>query len=291
MSAFTALNGAEKPAEATIQVADQTRPASSGRPNGQSSVASAVPESAKAADSQKDTWSPSTSERQPPYQQPPGYAEADNSHKRKRSDSVELRRDQPPPAQQDRSPQEPTVQSAHSEPRMAYENRERDYRRYAEDHRQRSDGWYAGQNRDTQSGYEHQQSQQQSQNPQPSRRTPPAHSHSDDPGSEPSQRDLSHSRADADYPGSSPDIDDRSGSVYATSPYSERKDTGVIQLDSKKRKRIFSNRTKTGCMTCRRRKKKCDEKKPECMLPLAGYQPRIPRVVLVGVAARITGLT
>lgn len=32
----------------------------------------------------------------------------------------------------------------------------------------------------------------------------------------------------------------------------------------KKRKRQFSNRTKTGCLTCRRRKKKCDEGKPEC---------------------------
>ncbi|KAF3130526.1 Maltose acetyltransferase [Orbilia oligospora] len=31
-----------------------------------------------------------------------------------------------------------------------------------------------------------------------------------------------------------------------------------------KRKRIFSNRTKTGCITCRRRKKKCDEGKPHC---------------------------
>ena len=31
-----------------------------------------------------------------------------------------------------------------------------------------------------------------------------------------------------------------------------------------KRKRVFSNRTKTGCMTCRRRKKKCDELHPEC---------------------------
>ncbi|KAL9115437.1 MAG: hypothetical protein Q9227_000758 [Pyrenula ochraceoflavens] len=31
-----------------------------------------------------------------------------------------------------------------------------------------------------------------------------------------------------------------------------------------KRKRIFSNRTKTGCMTCRRRKKKCDEGHPAC---------------------------
>lgn len=31
-----------------------------------------------------------------------------------------------------------------------------------------------------------------------------------------------------------------------------------------KRKRVFSNRTKTGCMTCRKRKKKCDEKHPFC---------------------------
>ncbi|RPB28369.1 trimeric LpxA-like protein [Terfezia boudieri ATCC MYA-4762] len=31
-----------------------------------------------------------------------------------------------------------------------------------------------------------------------------------------------------------------------------------------KRKRQFANRTKTGCITCRRRKKKCDEGKPEC---------------------------
>jgi hypothetical protein len=31
-----------------------------------------------------------------------------------------------------------------------------------------------------------------------------------------------------------------------------------------KRKRNFSNRTKTGCLTCRRRKKKCDEERPHC---------------------------
>jgi hypothetical protein len=38
-----------------------------------------------------------------------------------------------------------------------------------------------------------------------------------------------------------------------------------MQADHKKRKRNFSNRTKTGCMTCRKRKKKCDELRPECM--------------------------
>ncbi|KAE9989668.1 hypothetical protein EG327_002389 [Venturia inaequalis] len=37
-----------------------------------------------------------------------------------------------------------------------------------------------------------------------------------------------------------------------------------VQMDPKKRKRAFTNRTKTGCQTCRRRKKKCDEAKPEC---------------------------
>ncbi|OCK81464.1 trimeric LpxA-like protein [Lepidopterella palustris CBS 459.81] len=37
-----------------------------------------------------------------------------------------------------------------------------------------------------------------------------------------------------------------------------------VQVDPKKRKRQFANRTKTGCQTCRRRKKKCDEGKPEC---------------------------
>lgn len=33
-----------------------------------------------------------------------------------------------------------------------------------------------------------------------------------------------------------------------------------------KRKRNFSNRTKTGCITCRSRKKKCDEGRPHCKL-------------------------
>lgn len=41
------------------------------------------------------------------------------------------------------------------------------------------------------------------------------------------------------------------------------------KTEVKKRKRNFSNRTKTGCMTCRRRKKKCDETKPKCTLGLS----------------------
>ncbi|KIW05249.1 hypothetical protein, variant [Verruconis gallopava] len=54
-----------------------------------------------------------------------------------------------------------------------------------------------------------------------------------------------------------------------------------VQMDPKKRKRAFTNRTKTGCQTCRRRKKKCDEAKPECNnctrggFKCEGYTPKV----------------
>lgn len=60
--------------------------------------------------------------------------------------------------------------------------------------------------------------------------------------------------------GSPEDDDDPNGHYdYGTNRSSQ-------DLDRKRRKRVFSNRTKTGCMTCRRRKKKCDEQHPECKL-------------------------
>lgn len=57
--------------------------------------------------------------------------------------------------------------------------------------------------------------------------------------------------------GSPEDDDDPHGHYYGA-------DRSSQDLDRKRRKRVFSNRTKTGCMTCRRRKKKCDEQHPEC---------------------------
>lgn len=47
------------------------------------------------------------------------------------------------------------------------------------------------------------------------------------------------------------------------SPYTQEKSQTTVQVGPK-RKRVFSNRTKTGCLTCRRRKKKCDEQHPAC---------------------------
>lgn len=49
--------------------------------------------------------------------------------------------------------------------------------------------------------------------------------------------------------------------IAGDSPLPPGQDGGSEQ---KKRKRQFANRTKTGCKTCRSRKKKCDEGKPEC---------------------------
>lgn len=46
--------------------------------------------------------------------------------------------------------------------------------------------------------------------------------------------------------------------------YSQERTPSGTQHVGPKRKRVFSNRTKTGCMTCRRRKKKCDELHPAC---------------------------
>lgn len=52
------------------------------------------------------------------------------------------------------------------------------------------------------------------------------------------------------------------GMVPADQPvYSRERPPATVQV-APKRKRVFSNRTKTGCMTCRRRKKKCDEQHP-----------------------------
>jgi hypothetical protein len=70
-----------------------------------------------------------------------------------------------------------------------------------------------------------------------------------------------------DYEQSSPNDDDRSANTSSYSPYGSDRREISTQADLKKRKRNFSNRTKTGCMTCRRRKKKCDEARPECKRP------------------------
>ncbi|KAJ5951451.1 uncharacterized protein N7479_009864 [Penicillium vulpinum] len=59
------------------------------------------------------------------------------------------------------------------------------------------------------------------------------------------------------------------GTQQPSSPSFAPDRNGAMQV-APKRKRVFSNRTKTGCMTCRRRKKKCDEQHPACNNCLRG---------------------
>lgn len=78
---------------------------------------------------------------------------------------------------------------------------------------------------------------------------------------------LDNQGAYATSPG---DDDDRNMAYHGG--YGPDRTALQIQQDHKKRKRNFSNRTKTGCMTCRRRKKKCDESRPECKLLISEIQ-------------------
>ncbi|KAL8964668.1 MAG: hypothetical protein Q9183_004292 [Haloplaca sp. 2 TL-2023] len=71
--------------------------------------------------------------------------------------------------------------------------------------------------------------------------------------------------------GSPDDDDDNHAHQYGDYGASRTPQTQAQRdLERTRRKRVFSNRTKTGCMTCRRRKKKCDEQHPECNNCLRG---------------------
>ena len=54
-------------------------------------------------------------------------------------------------------------------------------------------------------------------------------------------------------------LSEHNGSIFDETRHDQRCD----QVRARKR-RAFANRTKTGCGTCRKRKKKCDEAKPSC---------------------------
>lgn len=69
-------------------------------------------------------------------------------------------------------------------------------------------------------------------------------------------------RLDVEYVFAKPQNSDQDV-VHHEVPPSQSRFNGVRD-ERRKRQREFSHRTKTGCLTCRRRKKKCDEAKPEC---------------------------
>ncbi|KAH7376241.1 hypothetical protein B0T11DRAFT_18469 [Plectosphaerella cucumerina] len=262
MSSFTALNGGSpKASEAPSAPAPEPKkPASDDRSHPPPPPPSLPPISEPRPapvepPSQRDTWSSSGIDR-PHYRTGGSYAdtETDASHKRKRSDSAELRRDreQTQPVQE-RTPD--TATQAHPpEPRDRYDTpqRDRERRPYSEDmSRSHGDSWYSRDGRNDRGYYDQQHSASS------------AHGQTEEQISESLRRAADQADNQSDYGNTSPDADDRSMGMYGPYTPGGSRDP-VLHSDPKKRKRNFSNRTKTGCLTCRKRKKKCDEQKPEC---------------------------
>ncbi|ORY59564.1 uncharacterized protein BCR38DRAFT_59325 [Pseudomassariella vexata] len=245
MTTFTALNGGEQKPLGNPTGSPTRRSGSEERPSGPAPSGPEPKISNEVSSNQREHWSVPASER-PPYQSA-GYPEVDGTHKRKRSDSAEPRREAP------NAPEERAAgHQSQPESRDAYgtPQRDRDYRPYGDEIREQSESWYSQQQREDRNAYDQQNSA----------------------GSMPSQTDeqigdaLRRATGEA-YSPTSPDGDDYYGGSYTPE---HRRDGSIIQSDPKKRKRNFSNRTKTGCLTCRKRKKKCDETKPECNNCLRG---------------------
>ncbi len=240
MATFTALNGGSPKAVESISASGEAnRPASAPkRPEIDTRSASEISTSQK----EREAWTNSAQDR--PRYPSANYPVVEGSpQKRKRSDSGSPTRGE---EQREQREQRQYSHSARSETYEAHRPQStshdqfgpahREYRSYGDENRESSDRWppqhHQQKSRDErEGGYEQPYS------------AAPTSALSDDQVS--------------------PSGDDRSG-VYSGHYTPEQRRDGIIQSDPKKRKRNFSNRTKTGCLTCRKRKKKCDEAKPEC---------------------------
>lgn len=261
MSTFTALNGASpkmtEPPTVNIEkcTAPDERPSASTpaqsqsqplpQPQPQSQAQPQTQPMSEVSTTQREGWATQGSDR--PHFHSANYPDVEGSHKRKRSGSAstEARRD----AVQERTPAPDSATVApHPDNRDAYGTPQREYRHFGDEQREK-DGWYA-QSREERHSYDG----------QPNSATP-VHGQTEEQID--ALRRATGSMDHGDYSNASPDGDDHSMNPYSAGPFTPDRLDGLSH-DSKKRKRNFSNRTKTGCLTCRRRKKKCDEQKPEC---------------------------
>jgi acetyltransferase-like isoleucine patch superfamily enzyme len=253
MSAFTALNGGSPKTSDLPTVTVEKPPAEESTLTKTAGHPSRGPEG-----------SPTQREANERPQNSP-YPDTEAGLKRKRSDSLDARRDQPT---QERTPETATAPT-HADHRDAFGTPRREYRHYSPVEARDKDSWYAQHSREGRNAYDSQQNSATS--PQGN----------DEQLEEGLRNSSGQDHQDhGDYGSASPEADDRSASIYGSSYTSEHRQSSILQHDPKKRKRNFSNRTKTGCMTCRKRKKKCDEQKPECVncikggFVCAGYPPQ-----------------
>jgi hypothetical protein len=268
-SRFTAVNGKEQPPSNGANGNESTARNSDERPNGQPRISPPGQEkltitTTTTTATQREDWGAPINGERSSYQQGPSYPDTDGSHKRKRSSSVERERTPSnayhphhlttPSAKETPTtattieadtPREESMSASHGHSRDPYSSTSQ-YRAFHLGDQTPRDGhaedqpWHA--------------------------RYQPGQISSDEHLSEVLQRETQSIDAQQrEYQHGSPDDDDRSSNHY--SGYGNDRREMSVQSDPKKRKRNFSNRTKTGCMTCRRRKKKCDETKPECKYP------------------------
>jgi hypothetical protein len=244
MSAFTALNGAspkaaEPPSIKVDSSATEEQKRNATPPPAPHPTGEGLP-------SRRESF------ERPTIQTAGHPSSRDGSLKRKRSPSRELPRDH---LIQERTPDTATV-PPHGEHRDPFGTPKREHQQQSPENRER-DPWNPPPNRDERSPY----------GSRPGSAVSPQ-AQTDEQIGDALRRATSHTDH-GDYPNTSPEADDRSVSYYGGQYSSEHRQSSILQHDPKKRKRNFSNRTKTGCMTCRKRKKKCDETKPECMpIPL-----------------------
>jgi hypothetical protein len=263
-SRFTAVNvNGKEQTPSTVPgngVNGNSRRGSDERSNGQPRISPPGQEKLTITTTTNQEWvAPANGDRQS-YQPQTSYSDLESSHKRKRSGSAEQNSSSANsyhshalPSSTKQTPTTATTESdgpreeslrGQSQPEMrdsyAQEAQYRQFTASADDNRENvpSDLWHS-----------RQYSQQTQIN-------------SDEHLGEVLQRASQSIDQQRDYDHTSPGNNDRSAEPYSAYP-NDRRELSA-QSDPKKRKRNFSNRTKTGCMTCRRRKKKCDETRPEC---------------------------
>ncbi len=229
MATFTALNGGSPRATEGINGTTDLERTNGQLSNGEPRAAV----DASTSQTEREGWSASSNTHDRMPFPPGGYQDGEPSHKRKRAQSDSPRREYQP------SPAERLDQNALNRPQS--ESRDRyDTPR----------GAYGDEGREERnSSYEGPYS------------AGPISAQSDEQMGESLRRAASQGDS-ADYGNQSPEAED--SGMYSGQYTPEQRRDGILQSDPKKRKRNFSNRTKTGCLTCRKRKKKCDEAKPEC---------------------------
>lgn len=283
-SRFTAVNGREPAASAPPAGgtgSGHQRRESDDRPQGPPRNTSGQEKlTITTSNTQREEWQhPSNADRQAPgaghpYQQQSNYGETENLHKRKRSGSIDRQTAQPSSTSSYHShglpsskPQDSGIGTDSPEtPREAsirplsnhaardpYVNESQThYPPYNDETRETGSGgglWYSQQSQEPRASADAQQLSH--------------HLSPEDQLREALQREAQSTDNQGAFAGTSPgDDDDRSASYQGG--YAPDRMPLQMNPDHKKRKRNFSNRTKTGCMTCRRRKKKCDETRPEC---------------------------